>query len=211
MTFNEADVRRDDGGRFSEKTKSEAAPLSKTQQKRLAAEERRKARPFMETHQFIDEFEGIRSAVVDGSHGDTAYIRMDVINDETVQAYRTGQCMAFAIEAHRRTGWPIVAREMNALDGDEGVDYPIHLWVRSPDGRLLDIGGYNDEDIVTEEFEPNEKLRDWGNSPATVHDVYHRHLFEQDYATAHHIVPAALARADAIDRGDADPLDDWPI
>lgn len=181
------------------------APLTKRERK----EQARLSRPFKDTRQHVDVIDGLECAVVDGSYG-PHYVRMDVINDETVEAYRTGQCMAFAIEAHRRTGWPIVIREMNVLDGDMGENLPLHFFVRSPDGRLLDIGGYNDEDMVTEEFEPGESLREWGNADM-VHNLYAHQLLEQDYATAHHLVPAALERADALDRGDADPFDDWPI
>ncbi|MFS0885074.1 hypothetical protein [Aeromicrobium sp. 179-A 4D2 NHS] len=194
-------------GQFGEQHKPEPSPLSKAQAKRLAQEERRKSQPFIPTRQFIETIEGIEYAHVDGSNG-PFYIRMDAITDETVEAYRTGQCLAFAIEAHRRTGWPIVARIWTAIEYDEAVNYPIHFYVRSPDGRLLDVGGYNDEDVVREDLAAEEQFKEF-TDPNIAHELFHRDMQEQDYSTAHHIVPAALVRADSIDCGEFDPLEEW--
>jgi len=56
---------------------------------------------------------------------------------EHVRAYTSGQCHALSLALHEATGWPIVGAE------DEELDI-CHFFVRTPDGRLVDITGAHD-------------------------------------------------------------------
>lgn len=166
--------------------------------------------PFVPNYQDIEEIDGVRYAWMPDSGGEVSAVRMDVIDDETVEIYRRGQCLALAIETHRATGWPIVGWLQRDMGDIEEYDLPIHFWVRSPDGRLLDVGGYTDEDIAKEEFGPDDRLVEYPEPVKPWNDSY-GYLAEQDFATAQHFVPAVIARANAIDRGEFDPQDEWPV
>ena len=53
--------------------------------------------------------------------------------------YLRGNCSAFAVTLHDRTGWPIVGLcERGSRQGDA----PIHLLCLSSDGRLVDAAGF---------------------------------------------------------------------
>lgn len=58
------------------------------------------------------------------------------INAEAVHVYSNGQCHALALAINERTGWPIVGAS------PFGTDYPNHVAVKRPDGRIIDITGY---------------------------------------------------------------------
>lgn len=69
-----------------------------------------------------------------------------VINDAAVEAFTRGGCAALAIAIHDTTGWPIV--EVGHCDG-----LGMHSMVRTPDGRLLDINGPQNQDDVADDYE----------------------------------------------------------
>lgn len=63
-----------------------------------------------------------------------------LIDDDAVTVFSRGQCHAFAIEMHKKTGWEIVG----LFRGDwefESNSTPGHCAVRHPDGRVIDIEG----------------------------------------------------------------------
>jgi hypothetical protein len=81
-----------------------------------------------------------------------------VLDENARKALTTGHCAAFALEIHKKTGWPVVGIfEKGIWDGDSPEDINvaynqyddiafIHSMVRTPDGRLLDIEGMHTDD-----------------------------------------------------------------
>lgn len=67
--------------------------------------------------------------------------------------YTEGDCWAFALALHRMTGWPMTALgyadEASVSYEDRGW---VHIVVRTPDDRLLDVRGLRDEDSCAREF-----------------------------------------------------------
>src|SRR5690606_1158055 len=59
--------------------------------------------------------------------------------------YLQGGCMAFAVMAHRRTGWPMVTLR----DGDGSL---VHAGLRHPEGGFFDVRGQLDEAGFSDRF-----------------------------------------------------------
>lgn len=91
-----------------------------------------------------------------------APVTAGVIDDEFRHAYMGGQCWPLALAIHARTGWDLEWQwevpdcldddeydRIRALPPEEAIaeiaEYdhtgPAHVWVRNPDGRLLDAEG----------------------------------------------------------------------
>jgi hypothetical protein len=72
-------------------------------------------------------------------HGSTdrLYVVERGVRDQCATlAFVEGQCHGLALALHRRKGWPLVA--IDNADGD-----CVHVCVRDPDGRLVDIRGFH--------------------------------------------------------------------
>lgn len=67
--------------------------------------------------------------------------------------YTEGDCWALALALHRKTGWPMVAL---GYEDEESTPYTergwVHVVVRTPDDRLLDVRGVRDEESCAREF-----------------------------------------------------------
>lgn len=67
--------------------------------------------------------------------------------------YTEGDCWALALALHRTTGWPMVAL---GYEDEETTPYQergwVHVVVRTPDDRLLDVRGIRDEEACAREF-----------------------------------------------------------
>lgn len=67
--------------------------------------------------------------------------------------YTEGDCWALALALHRMTGWPMTA--LGYADEDS-TPYSergwVHVVVRAPDDRLLDVRGLRDEESCAKEF-----------------------------------------------------------
>lgn len=99
-----------------------------------------------------------------------------VIDDEADWVYKNGQCLALAVAASERTGWPVYLRTFTdgeAADPAGTYTNLRHAYVQAPDGSLVDIGGDHDTDVVEEE----------------AHDL------DGDLCCPARVVPAAQARA----------------
>ena len=78
------------------------------------------------------------------------------IKEVLVRAFASSDCGDFAVMLHEMTGYPLV----NLL-GPDG--FPIHTFVRSPDGRALDVLGlFSDQEIA-------QRYRFSGSNPPLVH------------------------------------------
>lgn len=63
----------------------------------------------------------------------------DGITPEAVTVFTRGQCHALGLTLHKLTGWELVGHAFR------GTDVPDHVFVRAPDGRTLDIEGWDVE------------------------------------------------------------------
>lgn len=173
----------------------------------------KKKRPFKPSYHEIELIDGVEHVWLYDSGGEVEAVRYDVIDTNTVSIYRQGQCLAFAVEAHRETGWPIVGRLLEEDDGDEPgevYDTPVHFWVQAPNGSLLDMGGFSDLAIVEEELDDRERLV-ISESAEEIDEIFGPFLSEQNFEAAQHFLPHALERAKAIDEGRFDPEVEWPV
>lgn len=66
-------------------------------------------------------------------------------SDEAITAFTEGDCWALALSINKRTGWPIIFLcDESFLDGDEvPEDYWMHVLVKHPSGKWLDVHGLN--------------------------------------------------------------------
>lgn len=80
------------------------------------------------------------AALVAEGVGDDLAERLDAMSDAEIvrHLYVHGACDDMAVALHRMTGWPVVAVSSRSKG-------PLHRLVRAPDGRLLDAGGWVDE------------------------------------------------------------------
>lgn len=102
-----------------------------------------------------------KSVLVPTSFGDIE-LTPGVLDENARKALTTGHCAAFALEIHKKTGWPVVGTfEKGVWDGDSAEDINaaydqyddiafIHSMVRTPDGRLLDVEGLHTDDEYRE-------------------------------------------------------------
>lgn len=71
-------------------------------------------------------------------------LRAGALDDNALFAFSCGQCHALAAAVHERTGWPVFALARgNGRAEDPRVPLD-HLYVRTPDGRALDVTGAHD-------------------------------------------------------------------
>lgn len=67
--------------------------------------------------------------------------------------YTQGDCWALALAIHRMTGWPLTALGYADEDATPYTERGwVHIVVRVPDGRLLDVRGLREEDECAREF-----------------------------------------------------------
>lgn len=76
----------------------------------------------------------------------------DLDRDDTIEvltrAFRSSDCDDYAAALSRMTGWDIVMMQWQIPDWGFGH----HSLVRDPDGRLLDVGGWTDEEALRTHF-----------------------------------------------------------
>lgn len=64
------------------------------------------------------------------------------------RAFRSSDCDDFASVLSRVTGWPVTTMTWQIA----GYGFGHHAMVRSPDGQLLDVGGWTDEKQLRKSF-----------------------------------------------------------
>jgi hypothetical protein len=81
----------------------------------------------------------------------------DLDPDDTIEvltrAFRSSDCDDYAAVLSRMTGWDIVTMSWQIPDWGFGH----HTLVRNPEGRLLDVGGWTDEDTLRKHFKIGRK------------------------------------------------------
>jgi len=111
-------------------------------------------------------------------HGDNMDTDYDVwelrhgIDDFVRSEFTTGYCTWLAFAIHERTGWPILGE----LDGD---GWHMHVWVRNPDGRAVDINGIHPTDFARTKYNDPRWLEKHGmlhelREDGTVEDITDR-------------------------------------
>jgi len=80
--------------------------------------------------------------------------------------WRHGDCYAMAMALSEELGWPAAALTVTLAACSRRhpgcSDHVVHAWVRSPDGRAFDAGGFFDEGDLDGEFlsHPSRKFDD---------------------------------------------------
>lgn len=76
----------------------------------------------------------------------------DLDRDDTLQilkrAFRSSDCDDYAAVLSRMTGWDVVTMTWQV----PGHGFGHHALVKDPDGRLLDVGGWTDEQALRKAF-----------------------------------------------------------
>lgn len=142
---------------------------------------------------------------IEDALGNTFDYRADLIDSDTTWIYSSGQCFSFALEAHKKTGWPIVAAITDSFS-------PIHVMLDAGDRGYFDIKGFADRGVTEESY---SEMHD-ANFMKFDHPEYARlffdgHMPDQNFRAAATFVEPALARAEAIENGSFDPEDVWHI
>lgn len=65
------------------------------------------------------------------------------------RTWRHGHCYPMALALTRALGWPAATLSVTLRNGRGHI---VHAWVRSPDGRGFDAGGFFDEPELVAEF-----------------------------------------------------------
>lgn len=79
------------------------------------------------------------------------------IPEEIMEKYSYGYCTRLAIALSKKLGWPI----MVGYEGNEGEMYIAHAWVEAPDGRGLDISGWDGYKDFENRFTAGVRRLDW--------------------------------------------------
>lgn len=84
--------------------------------------------------------------------GASAGVRPGIVDQEAITYFRYGNCAMLAIEIHRATGWPLVMVTADKTQPSMNDSPMVHVMVRTPEGRLLDICGLDDDEDVIDEW-----------------------------------------------------------
>lgn len=78
-----------------------------------------------------------------------------VLDGSAEHAFKYGACGALAIAIHDELGWPIVAVTdgHNVYHGKAGGGSAMHWLVRTPEGQLLDVDGFQSEEDLLDEYQ----------------------------------------------------------
>ena len=100
----------------------------------------------------FDEFALIEeNGKVNVTNGHWCELELRVIDAEAISWFRHGNCAALALALHDLTGWPLTLVARNA-DPDLLADTWMHVLVRYPDGRYLDITGTHTETDIQRDW-----------------------------------------------------------
>lgn len=120
-----------------------------------------------------------------GTHNRVFVLQRGILDDRALLAFTGSQCHGLALALHLRTGWPIVA--VNNSGGE-----CVHVCVRDPENRLVDVTGAHTDDEMTHESKGAVRHA----SETFIHDLESRHGWvPSDINGCESFVDAVLNRA----------------
>ncbi len=122
---------------------------------------------------------------LEGTHNRIFLLEKGILDDRALLAFTGSQCHALGLAMHLRTCWPLVA-----VDNASGEC--IHICVRDPEKRLVDVTGAHTDDEMARESKGAIRHV----SETFIHDLESRHGWvPADIAGCESFVDAVLNRA----------------
>jgi hypothetical protein len=122
---------------------------------------------------------------LEGTHNRIFVLQPGILDDRALLAFTGSQCHGLALAMHRRTAWPMVA-----VDNSSGEC--IHICVRDPENRLVDVTGAHTDDEMARESKGAIRHA----SETFIHDLESRHGWvPADIDGCESFVDAVLNRA----------------
>jgi hypothetical protein len=112
----------------------------------------------------------------------------DVVPMDVMEEYSYGNCTRLAMALNRRFGWPIMVGYVGASPEDQSIIQ--HAWVKLPDGRELDVCGFDGHKDF-EPFSSVKQINDWHELMETT-GADETELVDADLVIDDYIIPGYL-------------------